>query len=116
MTTATPILSPERWEEYFARLEGPEGCDFKEETPGDVSTMTWRCAGGFDKSYSRTILAEMGLAKSSIAEVLAYVESFGGHCDCEVLLNAAERILPDDPGDDPNSDRPPGTSGSWGEA
>lgn len=86
---AREILTLEQWEEYFARLEGPEGCDFRESPE-----WSWKCHGGNDKSYSREILFKMDLPIETINEALDCVHSLGGHCDCEVLFNAAERIYP----------------------
>jgi hypothetical protein len=86
---ARTLLSLDQWREYFRRLEGPEGCDFQE-TP----TWTWNCAGGTDQTFSRAILAKIGLDEGTINEVLQCVSSLGGMCDCEVLFNAAERIDP----------------------
>jgi len=83
------ILTMEQWREYFARLEGPEGCDFQESP-----TLTWKCGGGMDKSLSEAILRKMGLDENIVSDVLETVESLGGGCDCEILFNAAERIDP----------------------
>lgn len=83
------LMTMEQWREFFFRLEGPEGCDFRE-TP----TFTWKCAGGTDQTFSRVILPKMGLDESTVDEVLQCVSSLGGHCDCEILFNAAERIDP----------------------
>ena len=33
----------ERFEEFCERLEGPEGCNFKEDENGKI---TWKCKGG----------------------------------------------------------------------
>lgn len=86
---AHELMDVEQWREYFARLEGPEGCDFQESP-----TWSWQCGGGTDKSKSRSILFKMGLHEETINEALECVHSLGGHCDCEVLFNAAERIDP----------------------
>lgn len=85
---ARTLISLEQWREYFSRLEGPEGCDFQE------SPTTWKCAGGTDQTFSKAILMKMDLDEGTINEVLQCVSSLGGHCDCEVLFNAAERIDP----------------------
>ena len=90
---AKEIMPLGRWQEYFKRLEGPEGCDFKWEGPGETNA-SWKCAGGNDKSYSEAILTAMGLDERTINEALECVHSLGGHCDCEVLFNAAEGIDP----------------------
>ncbi len=86
-----PALTDEQYAEWFERLEGPEGCDFKDGDDG----ITWTCAGGTDKSKSQAILAAMGVADPEAARALALADLLGGHCDCEVLFNAAGRILPE---------------------
>lgn len=100
----TDALTNEQWLELFERLEGPEGCNFKEEPdpdrPGETKT-TWRCKGGMDKRYAEKILSDMGIRPPGQYGVLRYVESLGGHCDCEILFNAAERVC-DDLGIEPN--------------
>jgi Protein of unknown function (DUF2695) len=73
-----------RWEEFLERLEGPEGCNFREAAPGKT---VWNCAGGDDKSLATAILTDMG---ASIEESLAYFEAHGGYCDCEILFNVAD--------------------------
>jgi Protein of unknown function (DUF2695) len=94
LALATPVpLTDERWDEYFDRLQGPEGCDF-ELPQSDREDITWTCRGGNDKSKSQAILATMGLSEQEIEAVHRIVNAFGGHCDCEIIFNAAEKILP----------------------
>lgn len=85
----TPVLTEEQWSEFFTRLEGPEGCNFQE-----GETLTWECDSGNDKSKAEAILTKMGLDDRLRERVLKLVDVFGGHCDCEILFNAEERILP----------------------
>ncbi len=82
-------MTDAQWAEFFDRLEGPEGCDFKEDADGKT---TWNCAGGNDKTHARAILTAMSLDPIHISDVLHEVEYFGGYCDCEILFNAAPRI------------------------
>lgn len=77
MTTEHP-----RWEEFVRRLEGPEGCDFKQDN-------TWKCAGGRDKSFAISILENMGCSPTDLAAQVDYFESRGGYCDCEIIFNIA---------------------------
>lgn len=82
-----------QWNYFFQELEGPNGCDFKQTDPEDAGTITWRCKGGMDKTYAAEILAKMdGVSEATASAVLTYVESLGGHCDCEIIFNAVERI------------------------
>jgi hypothetical protein len=77
---ADPVtLSDEQWKEYFNRLDA---------TFGDG----YACA--MDKSKSEAILSEM-VGPDETVRALRVVTLFGGHCDCEVLLNAVRDILPD---------------------
>lgn len=94
-------MSEEQWGEYFDRLEGPEGCDFREKEPGNPDSVTFLCKGGMDKTFSEKILSAMGIPDDRRFGVLRYVENLGGHCDCEVLFNAAERVY-EDLGVEPN--------------
>jgi hypothetical protein len=84
-----PSISDRQWEEFFARLEGPEGCDFKDGENG----ITWMCGGGNDKTKADAILVRMGIGDSLRPRLLKLVDVLGGHCDCEILLNAGARIL-----------------------
>ena len=65
-----------KWEEFVNRLEGPEGCDFKERVPGKPLTETWTCLGGTDKSLAQAILKTM--SEIDIAASMEYFESRGG--------------------------------------
>ena len=87
------MLSTRRKDEFFKKLEGPLGCDFKEKVPGKVDSISWRCAGGNDKSLSIKILTEMGIQQKNIDQFLQDCHEHGGHCDCEIIFNAKERIL-----------------------
>lgn len=81
------LMTPEhpRWSEFCARLEGPEGCDFREREPGRPDSITWRCGGGQSYRYAEAILSEMGFSAAQVAASIAYFVEQGGHCDCEVL-------------------------------
>lgn len=77
------IMSQEhpRWDEFVWRLEGPEGCNFRE-VKGEVR---WDCEGGRNKELAIAILKDMG--GIDIAESLSYFEDRGGYCDCEIIFN-----------------------------
>jgi len=78
--------------EFFERLEGPEGCDFRKSKDGKI---TWKCAGGTDKSLSRAILTKMSITKKRAEALLRECDSLGGHCDCEILFNAEPKMWRD---------------------
>jgi rhodanese-related sulfurtransferase len=77
-----------RWPEFVSRLEGPEGCDFREEN----GKFSFKCGGGNDKSKATAILKDMGFDDLSIRQSLAYFEKHGGYCDCEILFNVDKRL------------------------
>ena len=80
------MMTPEhpRWEEFCDLLEGPDGCNFREDENGKIR---WRCGGGFDQSHARRILADMGFNDMSIYDSMEFFYAHGGHCDCEILFN-----------------------------
>jgi len=73
-----------RWEEFCNLLEGPEGCDFRED--GDRGP-TWHCNGGKDKTFAIKILKQMGFSEEEVEGSCKYFEKHGGYCDCEILFN-----------------------------
>ncbi len=66
-----------RWEEFVARLTGPEGCNFQGER--------WTCHN--DLRAATSILRTMGLSERGVRLSIAYFKDHGGFCDCEVVLN-----------------------------
>lgn len=76
-----------KWKEFCDRLEGPEGCDFKEKIPGDQNSVTWKCKGGNNKDYAEAILKKMGFNSEQILKSFTYFDARGGYCDCEILFN-----------------------------
>lgn len=77
MITLTP--EHELWGEFIERLEGQEGCNFRELNGKTV----WTCAGNHD--LATKILKSMG--DINIETTLKYCYEHGGHCDCEILFN-----------------------------
>ena len=39
------IMTDAEFEALCAWLESPEGCNFQQEIPGDIASMTWTCDG-----------------------------------------------------------------------
>ena len=78
------MLTKEQMDEFFLRLKGEEGCDFRED---DNGKMTWKCKGGNDKTYSLQILKKMSISQSEIDEFLNFCHINEGHCDCEIIFN-----------------------------
>lgn len=77
--TMTP--SHPRWEEFFKRLEGPEGCNFRQNEAGNI---VWNCDNTTERPFARKILADMGF---DVERSLAQFEREGGYCDCEIVFN-----------------------------
>ena len=48
----------------------------------------WKC-GGPEFPYAREILTLMRIPPKNQEKVLEICEENGGHCDCEILMNAA---------------------------
>ncbi|TXT57200.1 MAG: hypothetical protein BAJALOKI2v1_520027 [Promethearchaeota archaeon] len=69
---------------FLERLGGPEGCQFM--------GFQWRC-GGNDYIFARKVLNEMKVDKEIQDKLLEICYEFGGHCDCEILMNAAPRLV-----------------------
>jgi Protein of unknown function (DUF2695) len=78
------IMTPShpRWDEFIERLEGPEGCNFHENSNGE---MVWSCTSDIDNPHARHILERMG--GFDIEQSCEYFEHHGGYCDCEILFN-----------------------------
>lgn len=82
MTTANP-----RWKEFIERLNGPEGCNFRQDPndPDNIEKVTWTCAGGKNKDLAAAILRSMDDVE--VQASLEFFEAHGGYCDCEILFN-----------------------------
>jgi len=76
MTGANP-----RWYEFINRLKGPEGCNFREE-PGRYGLKVFLSDGKpSNHSFTRTLLAEMGLESKSVEATIQYFCSWGKDSD-----------------------------------
>lgn len=78
-----------RWKEFYNRLSGAEGCDFKEDKNGK---LTWQCKGGEDKTFAINILNTM--PEIDVDKSLEYFEEHGGYCDCEIIINVENSAEP----------------------
>jgi len=84
-------MNREQVEEFLKRLEGPEGCNFRERVQGDPESTIWDC--GYEQELSRKILTRMNIPKVEQDEFLEECRELGGYCDCEIIFNAGERLL-----------------------
>ena len=87
-----PELTEQLWIEFFNRLQGEEGCNFRQDDRGKT---IWNCGGGNNLDFSKEILTKMGFDYSVVDVILERFCEYGGHCDCEVLFNVKQWILPD---------------------
>lgn len=81
------IMTPDnkRWQEFIEKLEGPEGCNFKEKVKGYPQSITWQCSSKKDRHFTTSILNKMG--NIDVKKSLKYFDKHGGNCDCEILFN-----------------------------
>jgi hypothetical protein len=73
--------------QFLNALAGDGGCQFK--------GANWRC-GGPEFTYARKILTSMRIPQADQEKVLDICKENGGHCDCEILMNAARFLLGED--------------------
>ena len=74
---------------YLRTLEGPQGCNFHKGYKGQT---VLKCAGGTSTKISRKILMKLNVAPSDTVRLLSFAKKHGGHCDCEILLNATKAL------------------------
>lgn len=81
-----PALSYEhpQLEDFMIRLEGAEGCNFKDNP--DPAKITWQC--DHDHTKATALLLKMGF---DVKRSLEFFQAHGGHCDCEIVFNVGVR-------------------------
>lgn len=72
-----------KYEDFMDELF--EEVDFRELEHGEI---TWNCNSTM--KITRKILKRIG--NIDIAKTIAYFESHGGYCDCEVCLNVEKKL------------------------
>ena len=77
-------MAKDKIREFLTRLTGDEGCQF--------GLVEWRCEGN-EYIYSRKTLNLMNISKDEQENFLDLCHEFGGHCDCEILMNAASSFM-----------------------
>lgn len=80
------LMTREQLDELVAFLEGPNGCDFRMSDPDDIKTLRWTCDGTLAKTERWLHAHGLDVRRNTIR-----LQELGGHCDCEVLWNAAGR-------------------------
>jgi len=70
--------------EFLYHLAGDEGCQH--------DGIAWKC-GGPQFTYAKKILSLMKIDKAEQEEFLELCKEYGGYCDCEILMNAAPKLL-----------------------
>jgi len=81
-------MTKEQFESLCEYLEGPEGCDFRQEVPGDDDSTAWECDGTLRKTVQWMEEHDIEPAVD-----LARIVLLGGHCDCEVIFNVQGRYM-----------------------
>lgn len=84
------MITKKQAKEFFKRLEGPEGCDFRKDEQGKLS---WNCNNKGNYKHTTAVLGKMGVSVVEIEAFLEMCRGFGGYCDCEILFNAEEKVL-----------------------
>lgn len=69
---------------FLNALAGDGGCQF--------GGKEWRY-GGPEFTYARKILTSMRIPQADQEKILEICKENGGHCDCEILMNAAPFLL-----------------------
>lgn len=69
---------------FLYRLAGEEGCQY--------NGSGWRC-GGPQFTYAKKILTLMNISKEEQEKLLEFCKKYGSYCDCEILMNAALKLL-----------------------
>jgi hypothetical protein len=76
------------WSEFVERLD--EALDLLEEN-GKVRT---NCTGS--QYVALRVLTDLGLSGIEIEATLFFCQEYGGHCDCEIMMNVASRDAQDE--------------------
>jgi hypothetical protein len=81
------IMTPEhpQWELFVVVLMGPRGCNFHKGKKGP----NWTCDSRIERPLTRAILKKW-FPQIDIDETLAFFDSHGGLCDCEIIFNVEE--------------------------
>jgi hypothetical protein len=87
---ASQVMTPQHkdWARFCELLEGPEGCDFKED-PKNKGGFTSKCNGKIDRPLATKILKRY-FPRVNVYASLDFFERHGGFCDCEILLNVEQ--------------------------
>ena len=84
-TQPRQTMTEAEFEALCVWLESPEGCNFRQEIPGDSESITWTCDGTL--KLTRRWMRVHGINE---ATTIPELEERGGYCDCEVLFNVAD--------------------------
>lgn len=83
MTSSTlPMMTVDhpQWPDFYRRLRGPEGCNFRKEG----GKATWTCSAGPGFELATPILKDMGC---DVEASIAHFREHGGYCGCEIIFN-----------------------------
>lgn len=85
-------ISKKDMREFFRRLEGKEGCNFRKDKDGKI---LWNCNRKSDRPLAHRILRKMNISTSLQEIFLSECLNMGGACDCELLFNSRAYLLPE---------------------
>lgn len=77
------MLNKSQATEFFTRLEGKEGCNFRLDNDDKYKLNCNR-----DYKLSVKILNAMSIPHDKQKEFLRVLRIYGGRCDCEIILQA----------------------------
>jgi len=83
-------LDLEKLNAFLEKLEGKEGCNFREEN----GEPRWDCDTNKsgDRLIARRILKNMNIDEDEIKLFISECNKHGGYCDCEILWNAIDGL------------------------
>jgi hypothetical protein len=76
------LMTEAEFDALCSWLGGPEGCNFRQEIPGNVESTRWTC--DHTLKLTRQWMRAHGVDEAANVPEL---EKRGGYCDCEVLFN-----------------------------
>lgn len=84
------IMTPSnnRWNEFYHRLVGIEGCNFRQKEKDNTESIIWNCNSKPDRPFATKILESMG--NIDIKKTMVFFDEKHGHCDCEIIFNVQQ--------------------------
>ncbi len=80
-------LSKSQIRYFLEKLAGDEGCQY--------TGVEWKC-GGKEFTFSKKVLNSIEIPPEVQEKFFRICQEYGGYCDCEILMNAAQFLLDED--------------------